>query len=60
MPYPCRTVFVRLNSLACCRSLTRLLQLYGGLPGRVVEFSSTLPQSQRSRVLKWVGGMFVR
>ena len=42
------------SSIDKVHRLTRLLQLYGGLPGRVVEFSANLPQRQRSRVLKWV------
>lgn len=34
--------------------LARLLQLFGGLAGKVVEFSANLPQSRRSKVLKKV------
>ena len=42
------------SSVEKVHRLTRLLQLYGSFPGRVVEFSANLPQRQRSRVLKWV------
>lgn len=40
------------NSVETAHRLTRLLQLLGGLSGRVVEFTATLSQSARSAVLE--------
>ena len=40
------------NSVETAHRLTRLLQLFGGLSGRIVEFTATLSQSARSAVLE--------
>jgi ATP-dependent RNA helicase DDX51/DBP6 len=40
------------GSVETTHRLARLLQLFGGLEGRVVEFSATLSQSQRTAVLE--------
>jgi len=39
------------NSVDTAHRLTRLLQLFGGLRGAVVEFSAALPQAKRAAVL---------
>lgn len=39
------------GSVETAHRLTRTLQLFGGLEGRVVEFSTTLSQAQRTAVL---------
>lgn len=40
------------GSVETTHRLARMLQLFGGLEGRVVEFSTTLSQSQRTAVLE--------